>query len=114
MKGMQNEDKINRRIDEILDSFSGIKRAEGAPYLLTRIYAKMNLPANSSWERLASFICKPEVWALGLFFILLLNISVIVANKSSAAVAVQEHISNINFEDEFTANYTTFDNTDTP
>lgn len=112
---MKNDLKINQQIEEILMSINHIKRAEASPYLLTRINAKLNLQTISNWEKISSFICRPVIMALGLFLILLINISVILSNKTIKSSSSSDHsISAIAEEDDYTANYTTIENFDTP
>lgn len=112
---MKNDLKINQQIEEILMSINHIKRAEASPYLLTRINAKLNLQAISSWEKISSFICRPVILTLGLFLILLINISVIVSHKAIKTNPSSDHsIFAIAEDDDYTANFTTIDNFDTP
>ena len=113
---MKNEAEINKEIAESLQSISNIKRAEGAPYLLTRINAKINLQSKSIWENIALLICRPAIMGIGLFLILLINISVIIMQRSQKSTVISERGTSALAaeEEEDTAAYTTYFNTDNP
>jgi hypothetical protein len=87
---MNKQEDINKLIGETLDSLDGAKRAEAKPYLLTRIHARMNRATESAWERAGWFIGRPAVAFTGLCLVLLINVMVIVVNKSSGTAAVAE------------------------
>lgn len=79
---MENKQE-GKNIEEILNSLDHINRASPAPFLLTRIQARMNNqtgPVNV-WSRLAAFISKPAVAMAGIVILLLLNITAITVRK---------------------------------
>lgn len=112
---MKNKEEIDRQIEATLRSLDNIKRAEGAPYLLTRIQAKLDAQTKSIWENMAIFICRPAVMGLSLFFILLINISVIIIQRSQKFTVISERsASALAEEEDYTAVYTTFYTTENP
>ncbi len=79
---MENKQE-GKNIEEILNSLNNINRASPAPFLLTRIQARMNnqsSPANL-WSKLAGFISKPSVAMAAIVILLLLNITAITVRK---------------------------------
>ncbi len=112
---MENKEKIDRQIEETLKSFDNIQRAEGAPFLLTRILAKMNEQSKSVWENLAVFICRPAVMGCGLFLILLINIAVIITQRPVKNTSISERSTAApTEEEEYTTIYTTLYTTENP
>ncbi len=87
---MNNKENLDKLIDEALNSVDSIKRAEARPYLLTRIYARMDKGTESVWEKAGWFISRPAVAFAGLCLILLINAVVIVLNNSSAQNPIVE------------------------
>ena len=79
---MENKQE-GKNIEDILNSLNNINRASPAPFLLTRIQARMNnqtSPVNL-WSKLASFISKPSVAMAAIVIVLLLNITAIAVRK---------------------------------
>lgn len=79
---MENSQR-NKNIEDILNSLNDINRASPAPFLLTRIQARMSNQSVqiNAWSRLASFISKPAVAMAGIVILLLLNITAITVRK---------------------------------
>ena len=57
-----------------MESMNGAGKAEAAPYLLTRINARMSRQVPSAWERMSMFIARPGVAFAILAFIVMVNI----------------------------------------
>ena len=89
---MNRNENINKLIDEALSSVDDIKRAKGKPFLLTRIYARMNKGAESVWEKAGWFIGRPAVAFAGLCMIILINVMVVMFNGSANSDTVTEQI----------------------
>ena len=112
---MINDENINRRIEEALNSIDGIKRATPKAYLLTRINARLGNQAKNFWDNAAIFMSRPAVMVLGLCLILTINITVILQNKSSANNTVAERtVNTVADEDEYSTTFVTIDNIETP
>ena len=108
---MKNNKPIENKIEEAFNSILLIKRAEPQPYLLTRINARIDKQVKSIWENAAGFISRPLVMMLGLFLIIVINISVILVSKSSrnSSVAERSSITSTD-EDEYSTTFATIDN----
>jgi len=81
---MNKNDKIFDLIDQTLTSADGIERAVAKPFLLTRINARLNQSKETIWEKTSLFIVKPSVAFSGLAVLLLINVMVILFNRSEA------------------------------
>lgn len=81
---MRLHDKIETKISDVLDSLDEIRRAEPALFLYTRLQVGINKsnPENF-WERLSYFLKKPLVAGWAIAIILIINIAVIMANRST-------------------------------
>lgn len=79
---MNKQEKINKLVEEAMNSLDDAQRAEPKPYLLTRINARMDKGAASVWERASWLITRPAVAFTGLCMIVLLNV-LVVMNKTS-------------------------------
>ena len=71
---------MNDKIDEILKSIDGIKKATAKPFLLTRVNARIKvanaLPENI-WYKIAFYLKKPSVAFAAVMLLILINIFVI-------------------------------------
>lgn len=84
--------KLDKLVDETINSMDTAERATPAPYLLTRIHAKMNKEPGylSAWERISSLLGKPLVAFPSLVLVLLLNFWIIrssVSDSNNASAA---------------------------
>lgn len=71
-----NKKQIEQVVEESLHSLDGIQRATPAPYLLTRIRARMQSAAaqeNSPWFKIASLLSRPWVAIACLVLLLVVN-----------------------------------------
>jgi hypothetical protein len=69
-----NTKNIEKLVDETINCMDGASRAEPAPYLLTRINAKMGMQPLSAWERVSALLGRPGV-AFGLvIFLVIINL----------------------------------------
>ena len=111
---MINDDNLERRIDDALNSLNGIKSASPKPYLLTRINAGLDKQVSSSWENLALFISRPAVLIVGLCLVIFLNVAVMLSNKTNNITATAQSISTIADEEDNAATFVTIDNNENP
>ena len=85
------KENLDKMVEETMSSLDAAERATPAPFLLTRINAKMrNRPATASaWERAGIFITRPAVAFTVLASVLLMNVYIIgnsAGNSSNLAV----------------------------
>lgn len=80
-----NKNKLNKMVEETLNSMDDAERATPAPYLLTRINARMNKEAVavSVWERVSALLGKPLVAIPSIVVVLLLNFWIIRSSVSN-------------------------------
>jgi len=99
---MQNSN-IEKLVDETINSLDGAGRAEAKPFLLTRIYARMQNEAASQniWTRAAAFLTTPRVALAGLLLIVILNLTIIMQRSAGQTNAVQNTTA---VKDEFAIN----------
>ena len=94
--------RIEKLVEETLNSFDGAKKAEPKPFLLTRVLARMQGQAEvqNIWARAGSFLSKPAVALAGLLLIVLVNAAIIMSNNDDNS-SVQNITSS---KDEFAIN----------
>ncbi len=89
-------------LEETLRSLDGIQKASPAPYLLTRINARLqerNTEQNF-WSFLAGFISKPAVAMAGVILLIGLNVMIISLSNYSKKPTVSTQVNTDN-RDEF-------------
>lgn len=111
---MNKQDKIHELIEEALNSMDNAERAEPRPFLLTRINARMARGAESVWEKAGRFIARPAVAFTGLCLIVLLNVIVVMYNKTSDAATVSEQTVQSQADEFSYTAATIYDNDNTP
>ncbi|MEO6539410.1 MAG: hypothetical protein ABIN74_00410 [Ferruginibacter sp.] len=102
---MNKQEKINKMIEDALNSVDDVQRAEPKPFLLTRIHARMNIGTESVWEKAGWFITRPAVAFTGLCLILLINVMVMMNNNAVNTVNTTEVAQNST--DEFSSSVAT-------
>ncbi|MFT3979370.1 MAG: hypothetical protein QM687_02800 [Ferruginibacter sp.] len=70
-----DKNKIDKLVNETIDSMDGAAQAMPAPFLMTRIRARMNNEDEKQnyWERAISFLTRPAFAFPALALVLLLN-----------------------------------------
>jgi NADH:ubiquinone oxidoreductase subunit 6 (subunit J) len=111
---MNKRDNINKLIEEALNSVDDAQRAEPRPFLLTRIHARMNKGTESVWEKAGWFISRPAVAFTGLCMIVLLNVMVVMVNKTSDSATVAEQTIQAQADEFSYTAATIYDNDNTP
>jgi hypothetical protein len=110
---MNKQEKINKLVEEALGSMDDAQRAAPRPFLLTRIQARMNRSTESVWEKAGWFITRPAVAFTGICLIVLLNVMVIMYNKSDESTVAEQAIQTQADEFSYTVS-TIYDNDNTP
>jgi hypothetical protein len=88
-----NKTKLASLIDETIDSMNGAERAEPAPYLLTRLNARMNRQSPTAWERISWFLARPGIAFATFACILIVNILIYNYDNGSADTGVNTQAS---------------------
>jgi hypothetical protein len=112
---MKQKPDIENKIDSVLNSLDGIRRATPTPYFFTRLQARM-AKGEKEWGGLIGFISKP-VYALAMVCIVLsINTWIVFKDTDDTLPANVFSTANANDlpEEEYNVAVTTFYNYDTP
>jgi hypothetical protein len=96
---MSENQEIDKRIEETLNSLDGMRRAEANPFLFTRIQARIS-QSRSGLERIVSLAGKPAFAFLVLVIVLVTNLTVVLQG-SSESTAVKQDQSQLAVADEY-------------
>jgi len=80
---------LNKKIDNVMQSMDGITRATPRPFLFTRLEARMQNEKNI-WSKLSSFAARPVVAFACICFVLIVNAMVILMSGSSRNTITQQ------------------------
>ena len=69
-----NKNELEEMVEKTLNSMEGAQRASPAPFLLTRINARMNREQLSGWERISSFLSRPGIAIAAIAFLIIINL----------------------------------------
>jgi hypothetical protein len=111
---MKSGADIEKRVEEVLNSLDGIKRATPQPWLFSRIKARLSqeeAEERTVWGTMGSFLSKPVVAIAGVCLILLFNGVLLFyqpSQSSSNGIAVQNEIQPSDSE-SFVASNSSFD-----
>ena len=76
LSDMKHKVDIEKRVEEVLNSLDGIRRAQPRPWFFSRIQARLGreeAEEKTVWGALGSFLSKPAVAIASLCMIILLN-----------------------------------------
>ncbi|MEP7143202.1 MAG: hypothetical protein ABI707_10050 [Ferruginibacter sp.] len=79
---MNKKENINQLIDEAINSVEDVKRAAPMPFLLTRVYARLNKAKENMWEKATGFIGRPAIAIPGLILLIVINVTVVIFNRA--------------------------------
>jgi multisubunit Na+/H+ antiporter MnhB subunit len=80
---MKGEKQAGEQVQETMNSFDGITRAEPQPFLCTRLLARMQKTPVNFWERGARFLSRPAIAFGCVLLVLLMNGLVLLNNKTT-------------------------------
>ena len=80
---------LNKKIDEVMQSMDIITRATPRPFLFTRLEARMQNERNM-WSKLSSFVATPVVAFACICFVLIMNAMVILLSNTSGNSLTQQ------------------------
>lgn len=96
------ENKMQQKIGQTLESFSGAKRAVPGHFLSGRIMASISEnETETTWTKLSAFISRPVVAFATIAIVLLLNAGILWIERSEPAAVVSSPTST---RDEFAVN----------
>lgn len=82
--------KFDKRIEDALRSFDGIKKASPGPFFYTRLEAHMQRE-KSIWEEISSFVARPLVAFASICMIIMINAAVIVSSEKSSKASSSQN-----------------------
>jgi hypothetical protein len=83
------EEYLNKKIDDVMQSMDGMERALPRPFLFTRLEARMQNDRNL-WSKISSFVARPVVAFACICFVLIINsIVIFFSNNSENSLAQQ-------------------------
>lgn len=100
------EDKLNKKIKEVMQSLDGIEKATPTPFFFTRLEARMQREKNL-WEKISSFVAKPIVVFACICLVIMINAAVIFSSSSSND-SIDQQNSEIATADEYNLVSSTF------
>ena len=78
------KDNLDKIVEATMNSMDGAERATPAPFLLTRINAKMQgRQSSSAWERFSAILTRPAIVFSLFVFLLLINVWIISTTLST-------------------------------
>jgi len=79
------EENINQKIEDSINSFDGLTRAEPKPFLLTRVMAAINTQQTTQniWAKTGAFISRPGVAFAGMMLIICINMSIFFISRNN-------------------------------
>ena len=87
---MNKKQFFNQKIEAAISSIDEVNRATPKPFLLTRINARLGQAQDTVWEKAGWFIGRPAIAISGLIMIILINLSVIVFNRTESFSSTAE------------------------
>jgi hypothetical protein len=108
---MNNQEKINKLIEEALNSADHVKRASPMPFLQTRLNARINKLNEDTWDKAGWFIGRPSIAIAGLALLIFINGMAVVFNRTDSSFSIATEQSTVDQADEFNYTVTTlYDN----
>ena len=87
-----DKNKLDKLVEETINSMDAANQAMPAPFLLTRINARMNREtAVTTWETVSAFLVKPFVAIPVLALVLALNFLIIRSSVSDSASSAADY-----------------------
>mgnify|MGYP001043571583 CR=1 FL=1 len=85
-----NKNELKKLVEESINSMDGAQRAEPAPYLLTRINARMQRPVYSTWDSISMILSRPGVAIAAATFLIIVNLAIYSSGNNSQDVKVPQ------------------------
>ena len=99
--------KFDKRIEDALKSFDGIKKASPGPFFFTRVEARMQRE-KSIWEKISSFVARPLIAFASICLIIMINAAVIFSSEKSSSTTAASQNNEIATMDEYNQVNSTF------
>lgn len=86
---MDKNTAIKNKVEAALNSLDGIQSASPGPFFYTRVQAKFHTEDKNVWNRVSILVARPAIAVTVVCLILLMNILVLVQQKTSSPLADQ-------------------------
>src|SRR5690349_7131531 len=107
---MQQRSDMESRVDRALESLDGMERAAPAPWLFTRVKARMAGEDRTTWGVMSTFLSRPVVTIAGLCIIFVLNATLLLnKGKSVTSPGVAGHSEHVIDSESLIASSSSFD-----
>ena len=84
------QENFDKKIEEVLHSIDGIKKATPAAFFFTRLEARMQ-KSKSIWENITSFVARPAIAFACILVVIMINAIVIFSSSVSKKAIVQQN-----------------------
>lgn len=102
-----DKNKLDKLVDETINSMDAAERAMPAPFLLTRIKAGLaRETASTPWEKVSAFLARPLVAFPALIIVLVLNFWIILSSVSTDKALPSADYSKVSTDDYSLGNAT--------
>ncbi|HYC28362.1 MAG TPA: hypothetical protein VEB42_06085 [Chitinophagaceae bacterium] len=79
---MEQKNRIDKLVEETLESLEGMNRAKANPFLFTRVEARLKQQGKSGWEQLTAYVSKPA-FALAMLCMVIFSNAVVMYRQSA-------------------------------
>jgi hypothetical protein len=80
---MTRNQQIEKQVDAALSSLDQVARVSPAPFLFTRVQARLMREESSWWGRLSRTVARPAIAAGSMALVIMVNVLVIVRHTSA-------------------------------
>ena len=88
---MKQQNDLEKRLEQALNSLDGIQRATPQPWLFSRVKGKLlRSEEKTTWEAIGAFLSKPAVAIAGLVLIMTLNGVLLFNQDSEPSIATSQ------------------------
>ena len=82
---MQNNPSADK-IEQMLESLNGMKKAEAPPFLYTRVLARLERTKTSVWEKISMILARPTVAFACVVMVVILNLFAVFSQTQTHSV----------------------------
>ena len=104
------KNRIDKLVEETLDSLEGMTRAKSNPFLFTRVEARLK-QGKSGWEQLTAYVSRPAVALAMLCMVILSNAGVMYWQSAKEEIVPDQTLA---LTEEYSMNVTAFYEEETP
>ncbi|MET0636290.1 MAG: hypothetical protein ABWZ25_09710 [Chitinophagaceae bacterium] len=84
---MEKRDDMNEKVEGVMQSLDGIKRADPGPWFFSRLSQRLGSNPRSPWFYIGAFLSRPSVAISGVMAVLILNLVLLLNQQSEVETA---------------------------